>query len=269
MTRRLPKTKLDKVEEIIKKSGNTFHYKVINFLRDKGWEVIVSPYYSDNVTGKTREIDIIAENAFDVKHFGNWLGTLNVQLFIECKCVPQESVFWFDEKNTEKAIERIMKDTSLEHPRKNSSIEKHHYYIAEKVAKLFSSNPSREFENDPIYKALNQSLSAMIYYRNLSSIITPQKDKPMNILETVRYPIIVLNSFDKIYGVAPFNEKPYKINDTFLLEVNYAYLNENKRSKKECFLIDVISFDKFETFLEEKLKKSDVSTICNVLEYEK
>lgn len=53
----------DPVKQIIENSGNGFHYKVVNFLREKGWVVLVSPYYNDNVTDKQREIDIIAEKS--------------------------------------------------------------------------------------------------------------------------------------------------------------------------------------------------------------
>ena len=77
---------LNPVQKIIEKSGNSFHSRVVKLLRDEKWTVLVSPYYSDNFTDKPREIDVIAERNLDVSDFiRDWLGTLNVRLFIECK----------------------------------------------------------------------------------------------------------------------------------------------------------------------------------------
>ena len=76
----------------IELSGNPFHSRVVKKLRDVGWTVMVSPYYSDNFTAKPREIDIIAEKKFEVKDsfFENgWIGTLDVRLFIECKYIDE------------------------------------------------------------------------------------------------------------------------------------------------------------------------------------
>jgi hypothetical protein len=58
---------MDKVKAIIAQSGNTFHCNVLKYLQDKGWNVLISPYYNDNVSSKPREIDLIAEKAFDAK----------------------------------------------------------------------------------------------------------------------------------------------------------------------------------------------------------
>ena len=49
------------VKDIINKSGNGFHARVVKLLRNDNWTVLVSPYYSDNFTDKPREIDVIAE----------------------------------------------------------------------------------------------------------------------------------------------------------------------------------------------------------------
>lgn len=54
--------------EFASKHGNRLHARVAKLLRDSGWEVLVSPYYRDNATDKTREADIIAEREFTVKH---------------------------------------------------------------------------------------------------------------------------------------------------------------------------------------------------------
>jgi hypothetical protein len=59
---------LDEIEKIIDESGNSFHCKVTNFLKKKGWHTLVSPYYMDGATNKPREIDLIAEKYWNRKH---------------------------------------------------------------------------------------------------------------------------------------------------------------------------------------------------------
>src|SRR5438045_321384 len=126
-------------QEIIERSGNSFHSRVVNKLRDLEWGVLVSPHYNDNFTDKPREIDIIAEKKFDVNEFMNdWLGTLNVRLFIECKYITGDTVFWFEAKDMERATQRIVRDTGMEDPRRNTEITKHHYYTNVPVAKLWA-----------------------------------------------------------------------------------------------------------------------------------
>lgn len=64
-----------KIDDLIKNSGNNFHYKVVSYLRENGWAVSVSPYYNDNVTDKPREIDLIAEKEYAAYSWvGNKLG---------------------------------------------------------------------------------------------------------------------------------------------------------------------------------------------------
>ncbi len=260
------------IKDLIDKSGNNFHFEVVNFLRKEGWEVLISPYYNDNISDKPREIDIIAEKAFDVKSRTvkkpepELIGTLNVKLFIECKYINKEIVFWFDEKNQEEAMKRIVKDIPLESGfikiEQNSNIYEHHYLKEIPVAKLSASNVDKTQENEIIYKALNQSLNAMVYYKNTSSII-PENKRGI-ILRTVNYPIILCSSFDKFYRVG-IGEKEYlKIDQNFQLEVNYAYLDKEKNSQTEYFLIDIVDIDKLELFLKDDIE-TDIKIICKKL----
>lgn len=48
----------DKIQKIIEASGNNFHSNVISLLREKQWNVLISPYYNDYASDKAREIDI-------------------------------------------------------------------------------------------------------------------------------------------------------------------------------------------------------------------
>jgi len=222
------------IKDLIIKSGNNFHCQVVDFLRKRGWTVLISPYYNDNLTDKPREIDIVAEKPFSMKDSwgSGFLGTLNFKLFIECKYINKEVIFWFDEKDKEKAIKRIMHDTGLEPPSRNNAINNHHYLKNDKVAKLFSSGQDKTPDNELIYKAINQSLNAMVYYKSSGSILSKRRE---HIKKIVNYPLILCNAFDKFYKVNIGANNHSKIEDNFQLEINYAYLDKDKDSRCEYF----------------------------------
>ena len=240
---------LEEVKSIIERSGNSFHCRVTNYLKSKEWHTLVSPYYMDNVSNKPREIDLVAEKAFQHKKpYKNIFGTINVKLFIECKYIPQKVVFWFDDKDMKSTKEWIISNTSLRE--NNCYTDRHHYISNSKVAKLFSSKNKANLENEVIYKALNQSLNAMEYHRRRGSIIPESTLSSEYILESIEYPVIVCNSFEKFYSVEMTDQsKPDKIKDNFQLEVNYAYADMNVTHRSEFFLIDVVSFEKLDEFL--------------------
>ena len=242
---------MDKVKAIIAQSGNTFHCKVLKYLHNKGWTVLISPYYNDNVSSKPREIDLIAEKAFNAKdRFERFFGTVNVKLFVECKYISQKTVFWFHDKDKQKAEELVTQTTPL--PPDNTYTAKHHYLgEVDRVAKLFSDEQKKSAESEIFYKALNQSLNAMVYYRNRESIIKLPKDEKNYILRTVNYPVIVCNSFENLYRVEiDTDADPSNITENFQLEVNYAYMTPSGSNINEYFLIDILNFDLFDNFLE-------------------
>jgi len=248
----------DKIQEIIEASGNNFHSNAIKFLREKEWNVLISPYYNDYATDKAREIDIIAEKPFEVKgSLGKTKGWLNVRFIIECKYLNSETVFWFDAKDKKKAEDLVVSETPLK--KDNSYTQKHHYMGDQRVAKLFASEKGKDLVNEPIYKAINQSLNAMIYFRHEP----PIQQQARGIPETVCYPIIILNDFKKIFGVNIGESGNSKITDKFFqLEINYAYLdtNTNRRNMNEYFLIDVVDYTYLDDFLHE-IETKDVEAI--------
>lgn len=228
----------EKIEKIIKSSGNNFHYKVAEYFRSKDWEVLVSPYYTDNYTDKPREIDLIAEKNYPCKNnWGNWVGYVNVRLFIECKYIVDEVVFWFDKKDKTRALDQLLKDTPLGDPNSWSMTNKHRYLQDEDVAKLFASNKTSESE--VFYKTTTQCLNALVSNKSHPSIT--QVHNPIYVAQ-LNYPVITCNSFDKLFR---YNEKkPSNIESNFMVEMNYAYYDKNKNSQNEFFLIDVSAFDK-------------------------
>jgi hypothetical protein len=244
------------VQSIIDNSGNSFHSIVVKRLRDIGYITTVSPYYSDNFTGKPREIDIIADRNFPIYNiFNSVIGSLGARLFIECKYIKHDTVFWFDKKDMVQASKRIENDTELS---LIPQIEKHHYYKNSLVAKIFDSNSEKSEDNQIIGKAINQCLNATIYYRNQPSRATSID----TVLKVVPYPLIIVNSFERFYSTNIGEDRvPVPITEPFQLEVNYAYLDKNKNPSNEYLIVDVVSIDKLENFLNSDIKENDVSVI--------
>ena len=243
-------TIIDDAKSIIEKSGNNFHCSVINYFREKDWQVLVSPYYMDNAANKPREIDLVVEKAFPYRNdFDQVYGTINVKLYIECKFIPQLNVFWFAEKDLTRANEMITGTVPIFD---GNTYRRDHHYIkdGQQVAKLFAGESGRNLENEIIYKALNQSLNAMVYLRSSSSIIPETRGRGQNILQFLHYPLIVCNSFDRFVRTDINNDNdPVAIDDNFQLEVDYAYTDSSNNHKNEYFLIDVLNIDQLDNFL--------------------
>lgn len=252
-----------KIEEIINKSGNSFHCKVINYLKEKGWETLVSPYYMDGATNKPREIDLIAEKVFTNQgQRGGSPSAIVIKLFIECKYISQANVLWFSEKDHVSAKQWVDSNTSplLE----ESFTDHHHHYIDSgyrKVAKLFAGESKQNTENEVIYKALNQSLNAMVYLRGRgpSRKSREQIGVPYQILRIIEMPVILCDDFANFYRVDMEDlGDPKSIDANFQLEVNYAYIDQDKSHKAEYFLIDIVAFDKLDNFLDVLKEDSNV-----------
>lgn len=252
---------MKEVKDIIEKSGNTFHCKVLKFFKDQGWSVLISPYYNDNTSGKPREIDLIAEKAFKFQDsFGQFMGNVNVKLFIECKYISQKTVFWFHGKDREKA-ENLVERTSP--CRKDDPYTKEHHYLCgdDHVAKLFADEKAKAADNEIFYKALNQSLNALIYYRGDKNSIIPVRESRKSYTKyTLNYPIIVCNSFDNLYRVnIETDDDPLNINENFQLEINYAYMGQSGIDSNEYFLIDIVKFELINNLLDTIKKDADLA----------
>lgn len=246
--------------DVVERSGHTLHSRVVKLLRREGWSVIVSPYYSDNFTDKPREIDIVAERAFDYNHPGRGLyGDVVIQLFIECKYIASTTVVWFDDKDIERAGQRVLEDTGWSeaiHPNK----QKHHHLSKGGVAKLFSSSASRTEDGEAIARAINQNLNALIYYRSRNPV--SRQIEGRKTFRRLSYPIIVVNSFGEMYrtNMADDSMSTTQIDCPFQLEVNYAYKLPDGGSRSEFFLIDVVSLDGLGGFLK-ALEEADVGAM--------
>jgi hypothetical protein len=257
-------TDIEEVNTIINESGNSFHCRVTNYLEEKGWHTLISPYYMDGSSNKPREIDLIAEKSWLYKDpWEKKYGTINIKLFIECKYIPQTNVFWFSDKDVASTREWLTTNTPL--TERNMFTEQHHYLASNpQVAKLFASKNKPNVENEVIYKALNQSLNSMVYLRHRESIIPEIPNHNNDILATIEMPVILCNSFEKFHRVDMADSRESKtIQENFQLEVNYAYIDHNKNNQNEFFLIDVIDFNKIDDFLNQL--ESDKDAIFQII----
>ena len=254
-------------KDLMSKSGNTLHSKTVKRLRDLGWSVLVSPYYPDNATDVSREVDIIAEQHSLVTINGGSLSSstyesVAIRLYIECKHINSNIVFWFDEKDSQQAWKLIGSQIGDANPQQNTFCRKHHYQNGNHVAKLFETDKSSKLEKEPMYTAINQSLSSMEYYRRQPNLFPSAE----HVLHRLNYPIIVCDDFSKFHAVNMDNpEKIVDIPEPFQLEVNYAYRTHTNESAQEYHLIDVVALDGLESLLE-KVMTDDFRALQNTME---
>lgn len=239
------------VQELIDGSGNTFHAKVSRWFAADGWTITVSPYYMDQSQQKARELDLVAEKVWPITgSFREPVGEVAVRLFIECKFLPGYSVFWFTDKYRV-AVEEMVCRSGYFRP-DNSYTAKHHYLAAgNRVAKLFSSSNARGQEAEPFYKALNQSLNGLVSLRRQTPRIFSSRSSGRGFQLVLDFPVVVCSSFSQLYA-ADFAgmDAPRLVDDSFQLEVQYAYVEASGQSNDELFLLDVVEYDRLTQFVQ-------------------
>jgi len=91
----------------------------------------------------------------------------------------------------------------------------------------------------------------LLLVRNEGSIIQLPPSRDGFVKHIANYPIIICNDFEKLYKVdIDADTEPSKIEDNFQLEVNYAFLDSNRKHRNEYFLIDILNYDLLDHFLE-------------------
>lgn len=253
-------TTIDKASEVISKSGHDLNFKVRDFFIKKGWQVEMSPHYVDIATGKTREFDIIAKKKFQVYGFTNVIGTLEVKLFIECKYIKDTTVAWFGDKDLDKAKKIAMDNSLLRNQEdivlgsQNQPAEKlHHYLTSNEVVNLID----KAGQYDPIGEAKYSSLHALIYF-------SEHFGGGSNV---INYPVIVIDSYKNMFrreGEGAPKSTP--ITESFQLEVDYSYPQQNKQAIRKDFLLDVVSYDDLGKFID-NLEANDVKIFTGQLHW--
>ncbi len=87
----------------------------------------------------------------------------------------------------------------------------------------------------------------MVYLRGVSTINREDEPWPE---ELVELPVIVCNDFSSMWRTdVDGPEEASRIEDCFMLDVDYAYLSQQGRRVHENFLLDVVAFDQLQSFL--------------------
>ncbi len=253
---------LDKAMEIIAKSGHDLNFKVKDFLQSKGWEIEMSPHYVDVVTGKTREFDIIAKKEFKVYAFShNPVGSILIKLFIECKYIKDTTVAWFTPKDFGKVKKIAMDNHLLRHKEDillgtpNQSTDKLHHYLASNEAVTLVDKAG---QYDPIGEAKYGTLHALIYF----------SENFNNGSHVINFPLIVIDSYRNLFRREGDDDpNPTPITDSFQLEVDYSYPQQNNQTTRKDFLVDVTSYGDLGKYVD-YLEANDVKIFTGQLHWD-
>ncbi len=257
-----------KFKELIEKSGHNLHLKVVQILKNKGWTVEISPYYYDEVIEKPREIDLVAskEIKFSISpHIDSF--EYKIFLFIECKHLKKEVVFWMQNSNLEKATKAFKYSINI--PELNNYLEAkvpplefpdafrdYHYFNSPHVAKLFTTQ-QKEGGQDVIFQSFTNAIHSLIFFKEEKNEVG------------IYYPLVIYESKDKIAVVSPNETKNYRKlennNKNLLLEVNYLYkqfkgnCSDNYRQRfaliEQPFLVDFVEKNDLDDFLDKIIEK--------------
>jgi hypothetical protein len=257
-------------------NANDFHYKVSDYLKAKGWDVEISPYYVDLIKQRSREIDIVACKEYPIiTRFPRRRAKLQVRLFTECKWIlPTVSVYLNFLPKDEKLAINLARDNDILRQKFYAPLEGlsgeplrvHHYIQPKEVVRtaICENKGKGSRNNDIFFDAWEQALHALLYYKHY----TPKRWIPVDkefvdTIYIIDYSVVVVSSFDTFYKRDWISKMSSQINDNFIWSVNYSYpvlSNNEQRHIRKDFFVDITSFPTFEGFLE-NLEQNDVAIL--------
>jgi hypothetical protein len=260
----------------VDEDGNDFHYQVVDFFKTQGWIVKISPYYTDLITQKPREIDIIAQKKWPViERHRQKRADILIRLFIECKWIlPAISLHFNFIENDKSLAESLARNNNVLRKRAYPPIEDtskdppriHHYLQQNEVAKSCACSGSRN-NKDIFFEAWDQVLHALIYFSNQPSQqrwVPVDDNYRKDVNHIVDYPIVVVSSFDTFFKRDWNSKISTPMKDNFLWSVEYSYTvashNQDQIPKRDDFFIDITNFPTLEGFLS-NLERNDIE-IC-------
>ncbi len=237
----------DKILKIIEEGGDQLQFDAAEVFKKNGWDCQLSPYYKDISTDKSRELDIIARKEFVIlDSFYGRKDKFLVRLFIECKYIKNDNLFYFVSRNIEKAKIQA-KDNGVLRNIEYVDLQNNHYFKESEVAKTWKPSSGR----DDIYDAWVQSVHALIYYQ------VHQREDTNYIVDI---PVVLLKDFDNLYKKEKAETGFSKIDKDFQIEIDYSYSIPNGRDIQKTFFVDIISFDSIDNFLQ-VLDSGDISIL--------
>lgn len=237
------------LKNLILKSGNNLHMKVVKILEEKGWEDIdIGSYYYDDITNKPREIDIIAKHkvfSFDHTEFDE-SKKFETNLFIECKRFNKEIAFRIHPPKKDFLEEALLiktfplldgMKTKEEIIYRASFNLTHHHLKIDSLGKLYDA-----LENNEVFNAIACPIKSYISFQH-------------NIEQGISYLLVVYEGIAGIYDISPDDElkklngkEPKQIST---IGINYSYKDpySKKLITNQRFLIDFVHRKKLEEYL--------------------
>jgi hypothetical protein len=250
----------EKILEDIKNSGHTLTFRIYKKLAELDLCPELSPRYVDDVTGKIREIDIIAKKEEQFVYKGKTYFFI-VEFIIETKHLVKPMVLFTQENDineNEKIGDRFAHMTIPEDEEMVeiglSGIAENHRYFNYKTS-VFSANSKTNSDNDPFFISTFSTVKSIVFRKN--KII----DSYLNNILKLFFPIIVTGgeSFYQLAGNVnvdndqDIEEKLDKSHNYALAKVNYQEKMDAFKDKEmwnsHIYYIDIVKEEDFEKLI--------------------
>jgi len=257
---------IKKIREEIGKSGHPVSLKASFILNKKKWYVKNAPRYFDYDSKKIREIDIVAEKECPLVE-----NSKNV-LIIECKKSNKPWVFFRQNKLNENVFSLNIGTMDVTdgaiYDWASEYIFKKHYYFKRPCWSYFFvafTDPESK-KSKQIFEATEKVLDALMFYWEREEILYSKYKLKKKVL-TFFHPVVIVDG--KLFDVL-VKENETNISETrwisLLIEREMdeplpVRLLHNPQYRKillsKPYLVDIVTLDYFETFLEnfEKRKR--------------
>ena len=244
------KTLIEKIKHKIEKSGFELELKTSQILNKKGWYVKTNPIYFNKEIKQYSEIDVVATKKNFIKNSFN-------KIIIECKKQADDPWVFFKQNKTNRDVWTLNIVSKGEGRLYNGFGKKFydkHYYYGKSLATYYMNPFKNPDKPNPIHKAINQVVNALIFYFDQQSEVIGKSTKERIIFI---YPIIV---FKGMLFSAKFIDEKLDIME----EKHIPLLVERETSNpalmpwtdtksriitSKPIIIDIVSIDYFEEFL--------------------
>lgn len=240
---------IEKIKGAIEKGGYGLELKASRILNKNSWYVKTNPIWFNEETKRYSEIDIVAKK----KNKQNLLD----MIIIECKKQADKPWVFFKQNKKNRDV-LTLNIASEEYGRVYNKFEKtyfdKHYYYGKNIATYYMSPFGDPDKPNPIYKAINQVVNALIFYFEQQSDVIYEHKKERIVLV---YPIIV---FEGMLFSAEFIDGKWDIKGENHIQLLVERETKNpkllpwtetkgKIITSKPIIIDIVSIDYFEEFL--------------------
>ena len=244
-------------------------------LAKRGWSVIHSPSYRDDIEGISREMDLWAYRAAKTR-VNHQDARVGVYLFAECKKSEKPWVFFCTaEEHAEGRLGSVIKATRIDklHAFSNRYSEKalisddnlrrfHHYFSKHHLARSFYE-PFKGKEKGggapAIYSAMMTVVKATLFYH---------RDAGASNWLGIYYPIVVFDG--QLFEAHVISREEIDLRDAGHIQLAFSYFEPTTaRSQRDMwesyhgFIIDVVTAEHLPEFLQ--VLEEEQVTLCELL----